>query len=293
MSSPDYRESEPFTEMASGPLVAWRRHWIKGVAAALIGTALGVAAGFAMPVTYTAESRVAVGAGDLTSGAVAGFPIAASGLASNYARYINDRGIAQTDVPEDVKLAASQIPESNVVRIEAVSVDAAAATAAANMAADQLVSIVNNNGRQTIDEVLSQYTQAARNDAQAQTKLSAAQHDLSQLLNNTNSTKSEIRAARDNVTKATAAAALTSTKATALRQNYVDLTTGTRTAANLMVIRTADSVSSSRMGRVAQLGLLGLIVGAAGGLVIAVQLERRRTTTPSAAHEKATGPDGS
>ena len=292
MNSTEYRESEPLTQVAIGPLVAWRRHWVKGVAAALVGAALGVAIGFAMPVSYTAESRVAVGAGDLTSGAVAGFPLAASGLASNYARYVNDRGIGQTDVPEGVKLSASQIPESNVVRIEATSADAAAATAAANMAADQLVAIVNNHGQQSIDEVFEQYTRAATIDAKAQTKLAAEQYDLNVLLNTTDSKKSKIKAARDDVTKASAAAALTSAKAAVLRQNYANLMTGNRTAATLMVVRTADGLSSNRTSRVSQLALLGFIVGAAGGLVLAVQLERRRAPIARPASEKATGPDG-
>lgn len=291
MSSTEYRESEPFTQVAIGPLAAWRRHWVRGVVSALVGAVVGVAAGFAIPAAYTAEARVAVGAGDLTSGAVAGFPIAASGLASNYARYVNDRGIAKTDVPEGVELSASQIPESNVIRIEAVSADPDAATAAANTAANQLVTIVNSGNRQSADEVFNEFAKAAKADAKAQTKLAAEQYDLGQLLIK-EASKSKIRAARDDVSAAMSAAASTAAKAAALKQQYSYLIDGTRTAASLMVIRTADGLSSSRTSRVSQLGLLGLIVGAAVGLVIAARLERQRPSSSSVVDEKATGPDG-
>ncbi|MFT4294061.1 MAG: hypothetical protein QM582_01455 [Micropruina sp.] len=292
MSSTEYRESEPFTQVAIGPLAAWRRQWVKGTVAALIGAVVGVAVGFAMPVSYTAESRVAVGAGDLTSGAVAGFPLAASGLASNYARYVNDRGVAQTDVPEGVTLSASQIPESNVIRIEAVSADSAAATAAANTAAEQLVNIVNTNGRQSIDAAFADFSEAAKNDAKNQTQLAAAQRNLDQLLNKDGAKKAAIQAARDKVTQAAANAANTSAKSAALRQKYTNLVDGGKTAANLQLIRTADALKSNRMSRVSQLGLLGLIVGAAAGLVIALRIERRGTSTARTANEKATGRHG-
>ncbi len=147
MSTTEYREAEPFTQAAVGPLAAWRHHWIVGVVAALLGAALGVGAAFAVPVTYTAEARVAVGSGDLTSGAIAGFPVAASQLASNYARYVNDRGVAATDLPENVTLSASQIPESNVIRIEVESSDPEAARSSANKAAELLVEAVNGSGK--------------------------------------------------------------------------------------------------------------------------------------------------
>ncbi|MFT3886593.1 MAG: hypothetical protein QM713_00270 [Arachnia sp.] len=291
MNSTEYRESEPFTQAAIGPLAAWRRHWVKGVAAAVIGAIVGVAAGFAMPVSFTAEARVAVGAGDLTSGAVAGYPLAAAGLASNYARYVNDRGVAQIDVPAGVTLSASQIPESNVIRIEAVSADAAAATSAANTAAEELVNLVNAGGRQSIDDVFAAFTDAAKEDAKNQTQLTAAQRDLDLLLNDEDAKNDAIKAARDKVTEASANAAATSAKAGALRQKYANLVDGAKTAANLQLIRTSNDVASNRKSRLSQLGLLGLIAGAGAGLVIALGIERRGTSAATA-NKKATGRAG-
>ncbi|MFT3832859.1 MAG: hypothetical protein QM711_06000 [Micropruina sp.] len=292
MSQAEYRESEPLARAASGPLQAWRRHWLLGVAAAAAGALIGVAIGFAGPATYTAESRVAVGAGDLSAGAVAGFPVASSSLASNFARYVNDRGVAGTDVPEGVKLSASQIPESNVIRIEAVSADPAAATTAANAAADQLATTVNTGGRQSIQDVFKAYSDAARIDAKAQTRLSAANHDLAELLSDADSKSSAIRKARDTVTDAAAKASDSSATAAALRQKYTNLVDGSRSAANLMVIRTAGTAESNRTSLLARAGLLGLAAGAVIGLMLAVILERRRSPAHATSQQKASGLDG-
>jgi uncharacterized protein involved in exopolysaccharide biosynthesis len=267
VSTTEYRESEPFTRSATGPLTAWRRHWVLGVVAALLGAALGAAAAFVAPVTYTAEARVAVGSGDLTSGAIAGFPVAASQLASNYARYVNNRGVAGTDVPDNVTLSASQIPESNVIRVEAESADPAAAQAAANSAAQALVDAVNGSGKATTDEVY----------AASQTELAAAQHDLDNLLGKDNPSKADVKDARASVTEAATKAADTGARANAIKQRYTNLVAGTSTAANLLLIRTADALESNRTSMLARLGLAGLAVGAALGLVAAVVLERRRS----------------
>ena len=276
LSTTEYREAEPFTQAAAGPLAAWRHHWILGVVAALLGAALGVGAAFAIPVTYTAEARVAVGAGDLTSGAIAGFPVAASQLASNYARYVNDRGVAGTDLPENVTLSASQIPESNVIRIEVESADAEAARSAANKAAQLLVDAVNGGGKTSATDVAADFEKAAKDDAAAQTDLAAAQHDLDQELGKAKPSKSKVKSLRSDVTAATAKSDNTALTANALRQRYTNLIASGSTAANLQLIRTADGLESNRTSLVARLGLAGLVVGAAVGLIIAVVIERRR-----------------
>lgn len=276
LSTTEYREAEPFTQAAAGPLAAWRHHWILGVVAALLGAALGVGAAFAIPVTYTAEARVAVGAGDLTSGAIAGFPVAASQLASNYARYVNDRGVAATDLPENVTLSASQIPESNVIRIEVESADAEAARSAANKAAQLLVDAVNGSGKSSATDVAADFEKAAKDDAAAQTDLAAAQHDLDQELGKNKPSKSKVKSLRSDVTDATAKADNTALTANALRQRYTNLIASGSTAANLQLIRTAEGLESNRTSLLARLGLAGLAAGAAVGLIMAVMIERRQ-----------------
>ena len=285
MTRPEYQEDEPYTRAAARPLESWRRHWIVGTVIALIATGLGAAAAFALPVTYTAEARVAVGSGDLTSSAIAGFPLAASQLASNYARYVNDRGVASTDVPDGVDLAASQIPESNVIRIEATSADPEAARSAANGAADQLISVVNDNGTVPKDEVFDQFTKAAADKAAADTALAAAQHTLDNLLAKPDASKAKLKAARADVTDAAAKAAKAGLQSQALQQRYTSLVANPSTSATLKLIRTADEISSNRTSLLARLGLLGLVVGGAVGLVVAVLLDRRRV--PARASDEA------
>ncbi len=278
MTSPEFREEEPFTRAASNPFHALRRHWVSGTLITLLFAAIGVACAFVVPVTYTAEARVAVGSGDLTSGAIAGFPLAASQLASNYARYVNNAGVAGTDVPEGVELSASQIPDSNVIRIEATSTDPAAAAAAANTAATSLIDAVNADGDPRAAAVFDEFAKASEADAKAQTELAAAQQVLDRLLAKDQSTNAAIKSARAAVTDAAAKADQTSLTAGALRQKYTNLVANTSTAAKLQLVRTAEATSSNRTSWIERLGLLGLVVGLAVSLVVAVRRERGAVT---------------
>ncbi len=85
-----------------------------------------------------------------------------------------------------------------------------------------------------------------------------------------------MKSLRSDVTDAAAKAANTSLTANALRQRYTNLVVSASTAANLQLIRTADSLESNRTSLLARLGLAGLAGGAAVGLILAVVLERRR-----------------
>lgn len=247
-----------------------------GTLVALLFAALGAGAGFLAPVTWTAESRVAVGSGDLTSAAIAGFPLAASQLASNYARYVNDTGVAGSPVPGNVELSASQIPDSNVVRIEATSADPDAAKAAANDTAQKLIDLVNNNGNEPADKVYEAFTKAAEDDAAADSDVADAQHTLDKLLGRTDASKAAIRSAREKVAEASAKAAETGLLSDALRQKYTSMVAGANTSAKLQLARTADSISSNRTSLATRFGLLGLAAGAVLGLLIAIGLDRRR-----------------
>lgn len=276
MSNAEFREDEPFTRGATRPFESWRRHWVLGTLVTLLFGAAGAAAGFLMPVTWTAEARVAVGSGDLTSGAIAGFPLAASQLASNYARYVNDSGVAGNPVPENVELSASQIPDSNVIRIEAKSADPDAARAAANETAQQLMDAVNSNGDEQLAQVYDAFTKAAADDAVAESDLSAAQHTLDNVLGRTDASKASIKAAREKVTEASAEAARTGLLSDSLRQKYTAMVANTSTAAQLKLARTADSLASNRNSLVTRYGLLGLAGGAVLSLLLVVALDRRR-----------------
>lgn len=273
MADLEYREVEPLTSQATRQLQPARRHWPLITILAAAGAGLGVGLAFLIPITYTAEARVAVGAGDLTSGAISGFPLAASQLASNYARYVNDRGVAGTDVPEGVKLSASQIPDSNIIRVEAESRDGAAATAAANSAAQELVDTVNSGGAESAAAVFTEFSKAAAADAEAQNELAAAQHELDQQLSK-EASKSQIADARAAVEKATATADETGLAADSLRQKYVNLVDDSSSAAKLQVVRTSDALSSNRISWIGRLLLVGLALGGGIGYLIGRSRDR-------------------
>jgi capsular polysaccharide biosynthesis protein len=175
-----------------------------------------------------------------------------------------------------VTLSASQIPESNVIRIEVESSDPEAARSSANKAAELLVEAVNGSGKTSSPELAAEFEKAAREDAAAQTALDAAKHDLDDELGKENPTASKVKSLRDDVTDAAAKAANTSLTANALRQRYTNLVVSASTAANLQLIRTAEGLESNRTSMIARLGLAGLAAGAAVGLILAVVLERRR-----------------
>jgi len=174
-----------------------------------------------------------------------------------------------------------------VVRIEARSVDAEAARVAATTAAQGLVDAVNSNGADTADDVFSKFTEATATEAAAQSALAAAQHELDTLLGNPNASKARIKAARSDVTDASAKAAQADLQASALRQRYTHLVAQASTAAKLQLVRTAESTTSNVPSLLQRLGLLGLVVGAAIGLVAVVAQERRRAAKAAAAPRKA------
>lgn len=132
----------------SSPLASAARHWKLLAGATVLGAVVGGGVGLALPVQYTAETRLAVGAGNDSAYAVAGYPLAARDLAQNYARWVTtgaaDGSWNQPDVTE---IAANPIPESGVIRLEATSPDENAAVAGAAAVSEQL--------QQTVDEVMA------------------------------------------------------------------------------------------------------------------------------------------
>lgn len=127
-------------EPISDPLMILAQRWRVTVALGILGALVGLLIGFQRDTVYTAEARMAVGSSDLTSYQVAGYAAGAAVLASNYARYVNGTPataevLAQALGPEAesiISVAASPIPDSNVVRIEVSGTDADAAVEAAD-----------------------------------------------------------------------------------------------------------------------------------------------------------------
>ena len=136
-------------ELRPSPLTALRRRWGVGALLSLLGLLVGLAAAATRPVQYTAEARLVVGQLDVSSQAVPGFALATQQLATTYARLIvadtiradiaNTLGSSRGQL---LDYRASPIPESAIIRVEAVATDAGVASRVANAAATALRSTV-------------------------------------------------------------------------------------------------------------------------------------------------------
>lgn len=148
------------------PLAALRRRWVVALVLTVAGAVAGAAVGAALPTSYTAEARVAVGSTDLSALSIPGYALGSQQLASNIARYVGQSG-AKAAVQASLggaadsvsALDASPVTSSNIIRVEATAGEAATARAAADAAAQYLVSqssVVNGGG--STEELLAAYT---------------------------------------------------------------------------------------------------------------------------------------
>ncbi|MDO5699032.1 MAG: hypothetical protein Q4G51_13770 [Dermatophilus congolensis] len=159
------------------PLATALRHAKLLSATTLLGIAAGGAAGYALPVSYSAETRVAVGAGSDSAYAIAGYPVAARELAQNYSRWVQNNAVDGTWAPEGVNsVSATPIPESGVIRVEASSPDEAKAVAGADAVAQELLGAAKTVGAQRdAAAALQEYQKLATGVAEAQTAVSLAE----------------------------------------------------------------------------------------------------------------------
>ena len=174
------------------PLRSAARHWITVLLLAVLGAALGVFYAYSRPDITTAEARVGVGSGSLAAYQVAGFAQASSDLASNYARYVDleqfqpalQKGLGAADTATIQSVAASPIPDANVIRIEVTSTSADVASRASQLVAEQLINQVKNTGSSdTPASVLKQVVTLNNQIAQAQAVYDRAQTAYAKLRN--------------------------------------------------------------------------------------------------------------
>lgn len=250
------------------PLSAWGRRWKSAAALTVAGAALGAAVGFTVAPTYTAEARVAVGAGALSAGASAGFPQASSQIAASYARYVNDLGLEN-----GVSVVASPIPDSSIIRIEALSPSSSGAIDVANETVDRLTSEVNAQSEG--DALLERYQEAAGRWAQAQGRLDEAQAGLDTLEANGNGTGARAQELRAETTRLSSRVASLLLVRDGVGEEY-RLRNEAVNSVGLRTVAEASAADSDRVALVQRYAAIGLVLGGALSLVLAVYLERRR-----------------
>lgn len=161
----------------ASPIATAAHHWKTLAAGTVIGGLLGAGIGLAMPVTHTAEARLAVAAGSDSAFAIAGFPLAARDLAQNYARWVqNNTSDGNWAQPDTTSITATPIPESGVIRIETESPDPQAAVAAADNVSEQLKAQVDGvTATAQPEAALQEYRELAPQVAEAWAQVSVAE----------------------------------------------------------------------------------------------------------------------
>lgn len=123
-----------------------------------IGAALGSAV---LGGRTTAEARLIVGDQTIRAQTVPGYALATQQLAASYARLATADAVAE-HAPPGAEVSASPVPDSAVVRVEAVADDPQKAVAAADAASVALVDMVKDltSGGASHEEALKGWEQA-------------------------------------------------------------------------------------------------------------------------------------
>lgn len=276
----------PTTDNGSGSaLAALRRHWLVAALAVLLLTLAGVAVGLTRPITYTGETRLAVGKGEMSALNIPGYPTAAKEMASNYSRWVTDQGVSGIKPPAGtISLSASPIPESSVIRIEATSTDPDTAVKASQTAADALVAEVakaraENDPAEIMKDIVAHAPDLSKAQAGAGGNLAQYNRDLG------NKASADVLAADlEAYAKADTARAQLQAEQDARLDRYRRVVSQSSTEADLVPIgQGAQIVSNDRNSTVQRTAMLGFGAGVLLALLVAALLDRRRRASTRAA----------
>lgn len=259
---------------------AVRRHPFAILLPVVLLVALGAAAGLRRNVTYNATAEIVVQPLAPNVSQLPGAIQSAEDLATNQSRLIGSDGITGPlarrfrTTSEDIaaRVAATPVPSSTIIKIEAEGDSAAAAVALANAAADQFSKYANEQVQSNTNTrgTLHEYEDAAAEFARTQ---ATKEH-----IDRTVPTPSETIRAR-----ASASAATAEIQRNALAQQYESLIQGRGTAPSVHPFVSATSAIGSRLSNLEIYLFAALVGGLAIGAALAVLLANRRTSEPIAA----------
>ena len=270
------------------PTQALRRHPVLAVAAVALTTAAAVGAATTLPVSHTAEARLAVASTSLSAQAVPGFALASQELAANYARYVNDaeaQRALETGIGADrgsvLEVTASPIPESSIVRIEVVAEQEAAAVEAAREVSESLVAQVSDAtaGAESATSSLTAFTDISAQVAAAEQAAQTAQRIVDDLPDVADADEGSARraAARQAAADAAAELAVLEVQQDALGERYRSLVVrDATTEAGLAVVQEAVAVGDDRTSTLQRAGLVGAALGLGLAVLATMASERRR-----------------
>lgn len=262
------------TTPALTPTRAMARHWLLTTLLAVLGLVAGVALALALPRTYTAEARLAVAPERNSAYTISGFPLAATELAANYARWVQNNASSGTWHPEGVtSVQASPIPDTAIVRIEVTAPDEQKAVAGADAVAAQLEKVVGEaQGQNNPENAYKEFQKRAAEVAAAHSDVTAAESAYNRALVGQGSTAE---------TKRTLDAAVAKESQLQLRQDgdgdlYRRLYSDPQGISLLRRVGEASSLGSNVKANVQRGGVAGLALGLVLALPLSMLVERRR-----------------
>jgi capsular polysaccharide biosynthesis protein len=246
-----------------GPMLAVLRHpWITLLPVVLLVGGAAAIGLLRMP-TYSAEARLNVGRVDVPPYTLQGVIIGNQSLAVSYSRAINAPDVLNAATSAvgisrdtaDLRLSATPVPQSTVIRVDATGASKASSIALANAASIGLRNYVIRLNKDAQSSAMLRDFQAAQRDAvAAQQRLARAQRGGNTAL--IQRRQLDLQTAQ--------------LKASTLEGKY-KYQSGTTPPANLVqVLAPATTATSDFESRLEELLLIGLVAGVVFGLALAL-----------------------
>lgn len=264
----------PHSSPQGSPLASLARHWVTAAVIMLLGALAGAGAGWVLPATYRAEERIAVVPASTSAYALQGYPLGASSLAADYARWVNMS--AATDNGE-ATVSASPVPDTAVIRVQASAPSAEEALAAASAGSLKL--------RTAVDEAVSARSPevALASVREMQPKVAQAQVVVDEASERYNSAigaragAATVNTLQEALVKARIELSELQLQLNARNDLYRSVYASTQGNSKLEVTSAATDLGSNRTALMARYGLLGLGVGYVVAQLLVVARDRKRS----------------
>jgi hypothetical protein len=252
------------------PLQAVARHPLLAVLPVVLLVVAAIAVAMSRAPTYSAESRVAIGSFSPSEQSAPGAAYAGTQFASAYSRAITAEDVVRpvarathlSRAQVSSHLAATPVPDSPFLRIQATGATAQQAEGLAAAATTALTDYVRRSG--ATNEQTARLLQRFR-DAQAKTESATTRADRAKKDVNRNPNDDS---ARNRLEKAQTDVATTSLKSRALRAAYLQQAQTATDGIPVRVLNQADSATSDAGQKLR----LILTVAVAAGIVLGVAL---------------------
>lgn len=256
------------------PLASLARHWVTAALIMLVGLVIGAGIGWVLPATYRAEERIAVVPTSTSAYALQGYPLGASSLASDYARWIRMTAATQEGT---ASVSASPVPDTSVIRIEAEAPSDEEARKAASDGSLQLRTAVDEATAARSPEVaLESVREIQPKVAEAQAAVDAASERYNSAIGARSAT-STVNALRQELTDARTALAELQLQMNARSDLYRSVYASAQGNSKLEVTSPATDLGNNRITLMARYGLMGLGLGYVIAQILVVARDRKRT----------------